>query len=86
MTPDGSLNMTGVDNPELIEAVTAVQIATEFADQKDGYLKLQEVYNRVLPITVIANAEEYVTVHESVKGVSPTVASTMLFDKAYIEK
>lgn len=86
MTPDGSINLTGVDNDELTEAITTVQAATETDAQKEAYLKLQEVYNRVLPITVIANAEEYVTVHESVKGVSPTIASTMLFDNAYIEK
>lgn len=39
-----------------------------------------------MPFAVFANAEEYVVVDESVKGVQPSVASTMLFDGAYIEE
>lgn len=86
MTPGGSLNVTGVDDPELTEAIIAIQAASGLDAQKEAYRKLQEVYNRVLPITVIANSEEYVTVHESVKGIAPTISSTMLFDNAYIEQ
>ena len=40
----------------------------------------------LLPIAIIVNAEEYVTIDESVKGIAPTIASTMLYHNAYLEK
>ena len=86
MTPGGSLNLTGIDNPELIDAVTEFKAAPDLDSQKAAANHLQEVYNRVVPFAVIANSEEYVVVNESVKGVQPTLYSTMLFDGAYIEE
>lgn len=86
MTPGGALNIPGIDDPELTAAVTAFKAAPDLESQKDALTTLQEVYNRVVPFAVIANAQEYVVVDESVKGVSPTLFSTMLFDGAYVEK
>lgn len=86
MLPEGASNMSGIDNAELNAALADVKAAEELDAQKDAYLKLQEVFNKVLPFTVIANSEEYVVIDESVKGVTPSLSSTMLFDGAYIEK
>ena len=86
MTPGGAANLTGVDDPELTQAIADVRDAGNIDAQIEAYNRLQEVYNEVLPVTIIANAEEYVTVDESVRGVKPTMASTMLFDNAYIEE
>ncbi len=86
MAPNGSLNLTGINDPELTAAVTAFKAAADLDAQKEAASTLQEVYNRVVPFAVIANSEEYVVVDDSVKGVSPTLFSTMMYDGAYVEK
>ncbi|MGW8592894.1 ABC transporter substrate-binding protein [Dietzia sp. NPDC055877] len=86
MTPGGATNLTGVNDPELTEAITALKAANELDAQKQAFDNLQEVYNRVMPFTVVANAEMFVAIDETVKGVKPTMSSTMLFDGAYLEK
>lgn len=86
MTPGGSLNIPGVDDPELTEAVAAFKAAPDLDAQKAALTELQEVYNRVVPFAVLANAQEYVVVNDSVKGVSPTLHSTMLFDGAFVQE
>lgn len=86
MTPGGATNLTGVEDPELTEAITALKAADDLQAQQQAFADLQEVYNRVMPFTVVANAEMFVAIAESVKGVEPTMSSTMLFDGAYVEK
>lgn len=86
LVPGGSTNISGVDDPELAEAARALKSVETPEEQKAAFHRLQEEYNRVMPFAVFANAEEYVVIDESVKGVKPTVASTMLFDGAYIEE
>ena len=85
MSPGGALNLSGVDDPELTAAVTEFKAAADLESQKAALSKVQEVYNRVVPFAVLANAQEYVVVDESVKGVAPTLHSTMLFDGAFVE-
>ena len=86
MTPGGSLNIPGVDDPELTEAVAAFKAAPDLDAQQAALTELQEVYNRVVPFAVLANAQEYVVVDESVKGVTPTLHGTVLFDGAFVEQ
>ncbi|WP_256821252.1 hypothetical protein [Dietzia sp. Die43] len=86
LVPGGSTNISGVDDPALAEAARALKAVETPEEQKAAFHRLQEEYNRVMPFAVFANAEEYVAIDESVKGVKPTVASTMLFDGAYLEK
>lgn len=86
MTPGGSLNIPGVDDPELTKAVTAFKAAGDLEAQKAAATDLQEVYNRVVPFAVMANAQEYVVVDDSVKGVSPSLYSTMFFDGAFVQE
>lgn len=85
LVPGGSTNLSGVDDPELAEAARALKSVETLEEQKAAFHRLQEEYNRVMPFAVYSTAEEYVVVDESVKGVKPTVSSTMLFDGAYIE-
>ncbi|WP_010541029.1 ABC transporter substrate-binding protein [Dietzia alimentaria] len=86
MTRGGATNISGIDNPELTAALTELKAAKDLDAQKAGYSKLQEVHNKVMPFTVIADSEEYVVVDDSVKGVSPTLFSTMLFDGAFVQE
>lgn len=86
MTPGGATNLTGVDDPELTEAITKLKAASDLEAQQQAFADLQEVHNRVMPFTVVANAEMFVAIADSVKGVEPTMSSTMLFDGAYLEK
>ena len=86
MTPGGATNLTGIDDPELTEALTEFKAASDLDSQTEALNRVQEVYNRVQPFAVMANAEQYVIVDESVKGVVPTLSSVMLFDGAYIEE
>ncbi|MBB1032916.1 ABC transporter substrate-binding protein [Dietzia sp. CQ4] len=85
MVPGGSLNLSGVDDPELTAAVSAFKAAPDLESQKAALDALQEVYNRVVPFAVIANAEEYVVIDDSVRGVAPTLFSTMMFDGAFVQ-
>lgn len=86
LTPKGATNLTGIDDPRLVEAIDQIKAARSIEDQKAAYSALQKVHNEILPFTVIANAEEIVVVDESVKGVVPSVSSTMLLDGAYVEE
>lgn len=86
MTPGGATNLTGVDDPELTGAITTLKAADTIDAQKQAFTRLQEVHNRVMPFTVFANAEMFVTIADNLKGVEPTLSSTMLFDGAYLEK
>ncbi|MGX1598052.1 ABC transporter substrate-binding protein [Dietzia maris] len=86
LTPNGATNLTGINDPRLTAAIAEIKAARSLEDQKAAYNTLQEVHNTVIPFTVIANAEEYVIVDEAVKGVKPTLSSTMLFDGAYVEE
>ncbi|HIW69272.1 MAG TPA: ABC transporter substrate-binding protein [Candidatus Dietzia intestinipullorum] len=85
LTPGGATNLTGVDDPRLTDAISELKAASDLEAQKEAYTALQEIHNEIQPFTVIANAEEYVTVDDSVHGIDTTVASVVLFDNAYIE-
>lgn len=84
MTPDGPTNNTGIDDPELAEAVHTVRTATDFDTQVESYNKLQKVFNRASPFAVLGHAEEFVIVSDSVSGVFPTAYQTMLYDQAFV--
>ena len=84
--PGGSTNISGIDDPELTDAVSAFKAASDLDAQKEALSHLQEVYNRVVPFAVLANSEEYVVVDDSVGGVSPTLYSTVLFDGAFVKE
>lgn len=86
LLPDGMSNITGIDDPRFVEAIAGIRAAQTLDEQKAAYARLQEVHNELLPFTVIADAEEFVAVADSVKGVVPTMSSTMLLDGAYIEE
>ena len=86
MTPGGATNLTGINDPELSAALADFKAAAGLDAQKKALTEVQEVYNKVMPFTVLANAEQYVVVDESVKGVVPTLSSVVLFDNAYIEE
>ena len=83
VTPGGPTNNSGVDNPELTEAGRNLKTAATLEEQIAALNRFQEVHNRVMPFTIFANAEEFVVVDESVKGVAPTSSGVMLFDGAY---
>lgn len=86
LTPGGATNLTGVDDPRLTNAITELKAASDIESQKEAFTALQEIHNEILPFTVIANGDILVTVDESVKGVKPTIISTMLFDDAFVEE
>ncbi|AWH96318.1 ABC transporter substrate-binding protein [Dietzia psychralcaliphila] len=86
MLPDGATNLTGIDDPELTAAVNDLKAAADVDAQKEALTRLQEVFNEVQPFTVMANAEQYVTVSDTVGGLTPTVASTVLYDGAYVQE
>lgn len=83
VTPGGPTNNSGVDNPELTEAGRDLKTAATLDEQIAALNRFQEIHNQVMPFTIFANAEEYVVVDESVKGVAPTSSGVMLFDGAY---
>ncbi len=84
--PGGATNLTGIDDPELTEAAAEFKAAADLDSQKAALNRLQEVFNRVQPFTVVADAEQYVIVDETVKGVAPTLASVVLLDGAYVSE
>ena len=86
LTPGGATNLTGVDDPRLTKAITELKAADDLDAQKEALANLQKIHNEIMPFTVFNSSDEFITVDESVKGVVPTVASTMLFDGAFVEK
>ena len=86
LMPGGALNVSGVDDPAFADAISALKAAPDVESQKQAYTELQEVHNEVAPYAVFGNGVEMVTIDESVKGVSPTISSTMLFDGAFVEE
>ena len=86
MIPGGALNIPGVDDPELTAAIVEFKAAPDLESQKAALTKLQEIHNRVVPFVVTANMVEYIVVDESVKGITPTLHSTVFFDGAFIEE
>lgn len=85
LTPGGATNLTGIDEPELNKAISELKAADDLEAQKNRMTALQELHNKYLPYTVFANAEEYLTVADSVHGIKTTEISIVLFDDAYIE-
>lgn len=85
LTPTGSTNLTGVDDPRLNKAIAELKAASDIEAQKEAFTALQKIYNEILPFTVLANAEEYVTVDDSVHGLNTTVSTVVLFDDAFVE-
>ncbi|AWH92841.1 ABC transporter substrate-binding protein [Dietzia lutea] len=86
MLPGGATNLSGIDDPELTAAVTELKAAGDLDAQKAALTRLQEVFNEVQPFTVIANAEQYVAVADTVGGVTPTLSSTVLYDGAFVRE
>ncbi|MCT1639683.1 ABC transporter substrate-binding protein [Dietzia cinnamea] len=86
LMPGGALNVSGVDDPAFADAISALKAAPDVDSQKKAYTDLQEVHNEAAPYAVFGNGVELVTIDESVKGISPTISSTMLFDGAFIEE
>lgn len=84
-TPEGATNLSGIDDPELSEAVGEFMGAADLEAGQAAYSRVQEAYNRVVPFAVVYNVMQYVTIADPVKGVVPTLSSTMLFDRAYVE-
>ncbi|GAA4260901.1 ABC transporter substrate-binding protein [Dietzia aurantiaca] len=84
VTPGGPTNNSGVDNAELAEAGRDLKTATGLDEQIAALNRFQEIHNQVMPFTIFANAEEFVAVDESVKGISPTSSGVMLFDGAFV--
>ena len=86
MLPNGATNLTGIDDPELTAAVNELKAAGDLDAQKEAMTRLQEVFNEVQPFTVMANGEQYVTVSDTVAGLTPTLSSTVLYDGAFVKE
>ncbi|MCT1864551.1 peptide ABC transporter substrate-binding protein [Dietzia sp. HMSC21D01] len=86
MLPGGATNLTGIDDPELTAAVNELKAAGDLDAQKAALTRLQEVFNEVQPFTVMANAEQYVAVADTVGGLTPTLSSTVLYDGAFVKE
>ncbi|WP_205475711.1 hypothetical protein [Dietzia sp. Alg238-R159] len=85
-TPTGATNLTGIDDPELTAAVNELKAAADLDAQKEAMTRLQEVFNEVQPFTVMADAEQYVAVSDTVGGLTPTLSSTVLYDGAFVKE
>ncbi|MFN7242926.1 MAG: ABC transporter substrate-binding protein, partial [Dietzia cercidiphylli] len=84
MLPTGATNITGIDDPELTAAINDLKAAADLDAQKEALTRLQVVFNEVQPFTVMANAEQYVAISDTVGGLTPTLSSTVLYDGAFV--
>lgn len=82
----GSTNMPGTKIPELDAAIKELKAATTLDEQKSIMSRVQTIVNEHQPIVSYGAVEEFVTISPTLKGVEPTLNSTMFFDGAYIEK
>ena len=86
MLPNGATNLSGINDPALTAAVNDLKAAADVDAQKAALTDLQEVFNEAQPFTVMANAEQYVAVSDTVGGLTPTLSSTVLYDGAFVQK
>ena len=86
VVPGGAMNFTGTDDERLARAVAGLKATQEVDELTERLAEFQELHNEVVPYTVLANAEEYVVVADSVHGLAPTLHNVVLFDDAYIEE
>lgn len=86
VVPGGAMNFTGTDDERLISAASELKSTTDTDELTERLAEFQELHDEVVPYTVHANAEEYVTVADSVHGLVPTLHNVVLFDDAYLDE
>lgn len=85
VVPGGAMNFTGTNDDRLVNAAAELKATTDVEEMTERLAAFQELHDEVVPYTVHANAEEYVIVADSVRGLEPTLHNVILFDDAYIQ-
>lgn len=81
----GGTNWTGAAIPALDTEVDALLGAETLDERKAVLARIQEIVNDQAPLVSFNSFEEFVAIAPVARGIRPTVNSTMLFDKAYLE-
>jgi peptide/nickel transport system substrate-binding protein len=79
-------NVTGFKSAVADQAFKELRAASTDEQKKAAYKKLLEELYAQLPTYAYAKVEEYTIWSPKVHGITPTMKSTVLFDKAWIEK
>jgi peptide/nickel transport system substrate-binding protein len=79
-------NVTGFKSTVADQAFKDLRAASTDEQRKAGYKKLLDELYAQLPTYAFAKVEEYTVWNAKVHGITPTMKSTVLFDKAWIEK
>jgi peptide/nickel transport system substrate-binding protein len=79
-------NVTGFKSAVADQAFKDLRAASNDDQRRAGYKKLLEDLYAQLPTYAYAKVEEYTIWSSKIHGITPTMKSTVLFDKAWIEK
>jgi peptide/nickel transport system substrate-binding protein len=81
-----SSNRMGYKSPAMDAGLATVRSAATDDAKKAGYKAMAEAYVAEQPLLIVGALEERATWNPSVQGVTPTVQTIVLLDKAWIKK
>ncbi|WP_162602433.1 ABC transporter substrate-binding protein [Nocardioides daejeonensis] len=82
---ESTSNYSGFANPEMDEAIDALQAAQSSEQQREAIGAIQTVWNAAFPAVVYGSPESYIAVDDSLRGTIQTSWGTVLFHKAFVK-
>jgi len=76
----------GYSSPDMVQAIDKLRTASSLDAQKAAYKAVHDVWVRDMPAHVIAALPQALVSTPKLKGAVRTAGSSILFDKAYLEK
>lgn len=81
---DSALNTTGYSNPEMDALLSDLQSAQTPDEKRVIFARMQQLVNDAVPFMTWSAQSVFVPWNAAVQGVTPTIDSVMLFDKAWL--
>ncbi len=76
----------GYSSPEMVQAIDKLRTAADLEAQKAAYKAVTDIWVRDMPAHVLAALPQALVSTPKLKGAVRTAGSSILFDKAYLEK
>ncbi len=76
----------GYSSPDIVKSIDKLRTASNLDAQKAAYKEITEIWVRDMPAHVIAALPQALVSTPKLKGAQRTAGSSILFDKAYLEK
>ncbi len=80
-SPSNSMNYV---NTDMDAQINAVRSAKNDAERKAALEKIQDIWRQDVPSVVYESLVEVIAWNKNIQGIRPTVATVVMFDKAWI--